>query len=120
MGGRGRIARGCDHLVERTAMRELRIKLAAKFARPAGARIEALHDLCINMFHEGSPAMRDWRIREARFQFRLRRLVFDKEKGLFTTPGEPRQAPKQARKQAQNKLQIPGNPNPSIHPRKSA
>jgi hypothetical protein len=51
--------RGCHcfpsrhyHLVKRTSTPELRIKLPAKFARPAGARVETIDDDWIDMFHE--------------------------------------------------------------------
>jgi hypothetical protein len=88
---------GRDHLVKRAASSELWIKIAAKFAWSAGPCIEAFHNLCINMFHEGSPAtrngqMRDWQIGEATFPFRRLLFIPESKKCIFTTGGEPRQA----------------------------
>lgn len=45
-------AGGGHHLVERAPMGKLRVKLPAKFTRPAGARIEAFHYGWIDVFHE--------------------------------------------------------------------
>ena len=50
-GSRG-FAGGSHHLVERAAVGKLRVKLPAKFTRPAGARIEAFHYGWIHVFHE--------------------------------------------------------------------
>jgi hypothetical protein len=40
------------HLVERTPVRELRVQLLAKFARPAGPCVKAVRDGEVNVFHE--------------------------------------------------------------------
>jgi hypothetical protein len=47
-----RLAAGCHHLVEGPPLDKLRVKLAAEFARAAGARVKAFHHRSINMFHE--------------------------------------------------------------------
>ena len=52
MRGSGSLAAGSDHLVERLSLNEMRVELLAKFAAPAGARIETFHYLWINVFHE--------------------------------------------------------------------
>jgi hypothetical protein len=41
-----------NHLIDRAALGEMRVELAAKFARPAGASVEATDDCLINVFHE--------------------------------------------------------------------
>lgn len=52
---------GCDHLVERVAVRELGIKRPAKFARTAGPRrVKAFRDGWIDVFHEAF----SWNLRE--------------------------------------------------------
>jgi hypothetical protein len=51
--GRSSCFAGCGHhLVEGPAIWELRIKLAAEFARAAGAGIKTSHDGRIDVFHE--------------------------------------------------------------------
>jgi hypothetical protein len=50
-GGNGLTAAG-HHLVEGTAVRELGVEIPAKFARPAGAGVEAIDDGWVNVFHE--------------------------------------------------------------------
>ncbi len=47
--------RGDYHLVERAAVRKVWVKLPAKLARPAGARIKSFYDGWINVFHEEAP-----------------------------------------------------------------
>jgi hypothetical protein len=51
MSGGDGLAAACDHLIERAPAVELRVELAAKFTRPAGAGIEAAGGSSINMFH---------------------------------------------------------------------
>jgi hypothetical protein len=52
------------HLVERAAMRELRVEFAAEFTRPAGAGVKAIGDGCVDVFHEGlAPGGSENRIR---------------------------------------------------------
>lgn len=41
-----------DHLVERSPLNKLWVKLLTEFASPAGASIKAFHYYWINMFHE--------------------------------------------------------------------
>jgi hypothetical protein len=52
MRGSNGFAAARHHLVEGAALGELRVKLPAKFARAAGACVEAMDDGGINVFHE--------------------------------------------------------------------
>jgi hypothetical protein len=52
MRGSNGFAAAGNHLVERAALGELRVEFLAKFARPAGACVEAMDDGGINVFHE--------------------------------------------------------------------
>jgi hypothetical protein len=52
MRGSNGFATARHHLVEGAALGELRVKLPAEFARPAGACVEAMDDGGINVFHE--------------------------------------------------------------------
>ena len=53
MGGSNGFTAASHHLVERAAVGELRVELAAKFTRPAGARgVEATDESMVDVFHE--------------------------------------------------------------------
>jgi hypothetical protein len=52
MGRCNGFAAASHHLIDSAALGELRVKLAAKLARPTGASIEATDDCLINVFHE--------------------------------------------------------------------
>jgi len=49
---RHRFPRRNYHLVDRTALGELWVKLLAEFASSAGARVETVYHGWINVFHE--------------------------------------------------------------------
>ncbi len=48
------------HLIDRAALRKLRVEVATEFTRPAGAGVEAIDDGWVDVFHEG------WLLGEAR------------------------------------------------------
>jgi hypothetical protein len=52
MGGSNGFTAAGHHLIERTALGELRVELPAEFARPTGACVEAIDDGGIDVFHE--------------------------------------------------------------------
>jgi hypothetical protein len=52
VGGSNGFTAAADHLIERTAVRELRVEFLTKLARPAGTgRVKTIDDGWVNVFH---------------------------------------------------------------------